>query len=372
MEWISIDEVCRPRQWKTIAMKNLKEEGYPVYGANGIIGYYDEYTHEENTIMITCRGATCGTINMSIGKSYINGNAMALDNLNEEVINKNYLYYYLLDYDFTDIISGSAQPQITRANLSRLKIPVPPIEIQKQIVEVLDEAQKLIDKRKKQIELLDDLIESIFYDMFGEPVKNEKGWEVKKLGEFYDIKTGKTPKRGVVKYWDNPEINWIKTGEILNGVINSSEERISKVAKEELNMYLFNKGDILIAMYGQGNTRGRVAKLNLKATTNQACAGLVKKEGYIINNEYIYNILLLLYEQLRSLGRGGNQPNLNLGMIREYEVPIPPIQLQNQFAEKVEAIESQKALMEESLKLMEDNYNSLMQRAFKGELFNNQ
>lgn len=369
MEWISISEVCRPKQWKTISMKNLKAEGYPVYGANGIIGYYDEYTHEEDTLMIGCRGS-CGTVHISRGKSYINGNAMALDDFDGNKINMKYMYYYLSGYDFTKIISGTSQPQITQSNLKKMKIPVPPIDIQKQIVEILDEAQVLINNREEQIKLLDDLIESIFYDMFGDPVKNDKGWEVEKLEKFYDIKTGKTPKRGTIKYWDNSEVNWIKTGEIMNGIINFSEEKISKVAKEELNMHVFNEGDILIAMYGQGKTRGRVAKLNIKATTNQACAGLVKKENSIVNNDYTYNSLLFLYEQLRSLGRGGNQPNLNLDIIRSFEILNPPIHLQNQFVEQVEQIESQKQLLEESLKLLKDNYNSLMQKAFKGDLFN--
>ena len=324
---------------------------------------------EVGDILVTCIGSI-GNVGIASKEVCFNQQINGIKVDKNKALSK-YIAYAILYIKpaLNHVANKAVVPIINKSTFEKIKIPVPPIEIQKQIVDVLDEAQKLIDNRKKQIKLLDNLIESIFYDMFGDPVKNDKGWEVKKLEEFYYVRTGKTPKRGVAEYWNNPRINWIKTGEILNGVINSSEEKISRIAKEELNMYLFSEGDILIAMYGQGNTRGRVAKLNIRSTTNQACAGLVKKEDSIINNEYTYNILLLLYEQLRDLGRGGNQPNLNLGMIREYEIPIPPLPLQNQFAEKVQAIEKQKELFKQSLKLLEDNYNSLMQRAFKGELF---
>lgn len=360
---------------ETSKVTKIKKGDYLEIGKYPIVDQGQEhiggYTNEEESIYTNTPFIIFGdhtrTVKYIDFSSFIGADGVKVLNIKEDIseyLDMKYMYYYLI---YTDIPNDGYSRHFKY--IKKLLYVVPPIEIQKQIVEVLDEGQKLIDNRKKQIELLDDLIESIFYDMVGDPVKNDKGWEVKKLGEFYYVRTGKTPKRGLSKYWNNPEINWIKTGEILNGVINSSKEKISRIAKEELNMYLFSEGDILIAMYGQGNTRGRVAKLNIKSTTNQACAGLVKKEDSTINNEYTYNILLLLYEQLRDLGRGGNQPNLNLEMIREYEIPVPPLQLQNQFAEKVQAIEKQKELLQKSLKLMKDNYNGLMQRAFKGELF---
>ena len=115
MSWpaVKLHDICRPRQWKTISASNLLEEGYPVYGANGKIGFYSDYTHEFPTLMITCRGATCGNVHISEPKSYINGNAMALDELDREKVDIRFLYYYLLGRGFDDVISGSAQPQIT-------------------------------------------------------------------------------------------------------------------------------------------------------------------------------------------------------------------------------------------------------------------
>ncbi|PDM39735.1 restriction endonuclease subunit S [Geobacillus sp. LYN3] len=120
-----LSDICSPKQWKTISMNQLTDEGYPVYGANGIIGYYSEYTHTEETILITCRGATCGEINICQPYSYVTGNAMALDSLDKEKVDLKYLYYYLKYRGFKDVISGSAQPQITRNNISKIKIYLP-------------------------------------------------------------------------------------------------------------------------------------------------------------------------------------------------------------------------------------------------------
>ena len=120
-------------------------------------------------------------------------------------------------------------------------------------------------------------------------------------------------------------------------------------------------------MYGQGKTRGMTGKLGIEATTNQACAALLPTDKN--NQDFIWIQLRCLYEELRNLGRGGNQPNLNTNLIKSFEILFPPIELQNQFAEIVASIQKQKELLNESLVELENNFNSLMHRAFKGELF---
>ena len=127
-------EICNPKQWKTISIDNLdKNAKYPVYGANGVIGYYFEYNHEKPTLCITCRGATSGELNISTSYSYINGNTMALDDLDETKVDINFLYYYLKKRGFKDIISGSAQPQITRISLKKISIPLYTLSFQKKV-----------------------------------------------------------------------------------------------------------------------------------------------------------------------------------------------------------------------------------------------
>ena len=169
-------EICNPKQWKTISSDMLKSEGYPVYGANGVIGYFSEYNHKKATLLITCRGATCGALNICEPFSYVNGNAMALDDLSPEVDLK-YLYYYLLTRGLSDTITGSAQPQIVRHSLQKVEVFYPQLDEQRRIAAVLDKVSDLIAKRREQLDKLDELVKARFVEMFGDVIQNERSWK---------------------------------------------------------------------------------------------------------------------------------------------------------------------------------------------------
>ena len=151
-------EICNPKQWKTISIDNLDNNGkYPVYGANGIIGYYSEYNHKKPTLCITCRGATSGELNISTSYSYINGNTMALDDLDETKVDINFLYYYLKKRGFKDIISGSAQPQITRISLKKISIPLYTLSFQKKVVSHIKKIEDITMINKNRLLILKEL-----------------------------------------------------------------------------------------------------------------------------------------------------------------------------------------------------------------------
>jgi type I restriction enzyme S subunit len=145
-------DLCEPRQWRTISTKALTQSGYPVFGANGRIGYYTEYNHEKPTVLITCRGATCGALNISEPYSYVTGNSMALDGIEPDAINLRYLFFALTHRGVADAISGSAQPQITRTNLRVVELPVPPIAEQHRIAQAVD---ALLERRNRATVRLD-------------------------------------------------------------------------------------------------------------------------------------------------------------------------------------------------------------------------
>ncbi|MGN1317408.1 MAG: restriction endonuclease subunit S [Lachnospirales bacterium] len=147
MKKVKLVDICNLKQWKTIPTNELLDHGFPVYGANGVIGYYREYNHENPVIAITCRGATCGTINITVPKAYITGNAMCLDNLSSDIDLK-YLYYCLLHYDFMNVISGSAQPQITRQGLEKIVVSIGTSKEQRDIVAILEKVERVINDRK--------------------------------------------------------------------------------------------------------------------------------------------------------------------------------------------------------------------------------
>jgi len=135
-DYIALPDIYQP---KTILSTDLTEDGYLVYGANGIIGKYHLYNHEKEQICITCRGNTCGTVNYTEPKSWITGNAMVINTDNfAENVNKRYLFHYLSSINFNSIISGSGQPQIVRQPLAKLKIILPELTIQEHIAKCLD------------------------------------------------------------------------------------------------------------------------------------------------------------------------------------------------------------------------------------------
>ena len=141
----SLGEFCEMYQPKTISTKELIEDGeFPVFGANGQIGFYDKYNHEDSEVTVTCRGATCGTVNVIPGKSWITGNAMVVRPINN-CMSKPLLSYQLQSLDFTQVITGTAQPQITRTTLTEIKVVLPPSDEQSTIVQKLEEQLSRLD-----------------------------------------------------------------------------------------------------------------------------------------------------------------------------------------------------------------------------------
>jgi type I restriction enzyme S subunit len=135
-ERIPLGEICNPKQWQTISADQLTCSGYPVYGANGKIGYFTEYNHKDPVLAVTCRGATCGNLTLIPGFSYVTGNSMCLDSPRGDT-SPHYLFHFLSWRGLKDVISGSAQPQITRSPLQAIEVILPSKEKQKEIVSAL-------------------------------------------------------------------------------------------------------------------------------------------------------------------------------------------------------------------------------------------
>ena len=147
-----LGDLCKMYQPKTLSKRELSENGqYPVFGANGIIGWHDEYNHEEPELLIGCRGA-CGTVHVSTPKSWINGNSMVV-RPREDILSRDFLrYFFLGPAKLQDVITGAAQPQITQSALQPIATPIPPLDEQKRIVAVLDEAFEGLDRARANAE----------------------------------------------------------------------------------------------------------------------------------------------------------------------------------------------------------------------------
>jgi len=374
--WYRLNEICSPKQWKTIALSELSTEGYPVYGANGIIGYYSDYTHTEETLLVTCRGATCGELNICQPYSYVNGNAMALDKLDKEKVLIKYLYYYLKNRGFNDVISGSAQPQITRNNISKIKIFLPEKKIQQKIVDLLDKNVNLIDKRKSQIEALDQLTQSVFLEMFGDPVLNPKEWPKLTMPSFvskekYSIKRG--PFGGALKkeIFVNQGYLVYEQHHAINNDFSMARYFISEEKFDELKAFEVKPNDLIISCSG---TLGKIAEVPEnapKGIINQALLKLTLDKNKMNNTFFIHlfrnqGIQNILFGTSHGSGIKNFPP---MSVVKSVEFICPPIDEQKKFETKFKQITKKRERFELSLKEIENLYNALMQRAFKGELF---
>ena len=302
---------------------------------------------------------------------YLCNNFTAILRPKKEQVFPKYLQYILfvghqfgLTSAFQNKTTGIINLQLPKY-LEGIQIPLPPLPQQQKIANILDVADALRQNDKALIAKYDELTQALFLDMFGDPVSNPKGWEKLMLGDISKISSGSTPSRENDSYYVG-EIPWVKTGEVNGNVIYDTSEKISEEALTNSSCKLYPKGSLIIAMYGQGKTRGQIGMLGIDATTNQACGVIPPSEK--MNFNFLFELLQLNYEDLRSLGRGGNQPNLNSALLKSYEVINPPLVLQNQFAERVAVIEEQKAIAQKSLEQSESLFDSLLQKAFKGEL----
>jgi restriction endonuclease S subunit len=148
-----LGDVCEVYQPKTITGAEILDDGpFKVYGANGVIGYYEKFNHPEAEVAITCRGATCGTVNFTEPESWITGNAMVVSP-KDKTISKKFLQYLLIGTDLNPVITGSAQPQITGASLKPFEIPVPPINVQGEIINSIDSEASQVNSAKQLIEI---------------------------------------------------------------------------------------------------------------------------------------------------------------------------------------------------------------------------
>ncbi len=382
MEWVELGNICRIEIGKTPARKNQEYwKGKNVWiSISDMTSKYlsmskekiTDTAVEETNIKEVPENTVIMSFKLSIGKTAItkiplftNEAICAFHIRDKSLLYNEYLYYALGFIDLLKYTDKAVKGKtLNKAKLKQIKIPITHLKAQQKIAKVLDEAQLLIDKRKNQIKLFDNLIESIFYDMFGDPVKNEKGWEFINLSEFGDWASGGTPTRKNKEYFCG-NINWFSAGELNSRYVYNSKEKITNNALEKSSAKLFEKDSILVGMYD--TAAFKLSILKRESSSNQACANLKCNSNFNIEWVYsLFDIMKPIYLQSR---KGIRQKNLSLTVIKNFKGIYPPLHLQNEFALKVERIEKQKQLLQNSLNLMQENYNCLMQRAFKGELF---
>lgn len=371
-----------PKNWKKEKLENIATVNYGtrivkdsaigneyyVYGG-GDKTFKTDIFNRENTLIVARFGMSPKCTRFVKGKFFLNDSGLTVDTNDEHLLNQNFLNWQL--FFLNDLIyslgKGVAQKNLNVSLFKNLDIIVPKsLNEQKEIVDVLDAAYRIIRLRKECIKSAQFLIPALFQEMFGDPLSKV---DKNKIGYYFDVGTGATPRRENSEYYEG-NIPWVKTTEVDNCYINSTSEHISESAIKETNCSLYPPGTILMAMYGQGKTRGKVAYLNISATTNQACAALQLKKEYEndVNLIYVFYYLQIIYEFLRTLSQGGGRPNMNLSIVRNIPLYIPDIKQQELFAKKVQEIEAYIKTQQAELENAKTMFQSLLHHSFTGEL----
>lgn len=288
----------------------------------------------ESSTAIAPEGSVILISRVSVGKyAYaneafaINQDLTAIVPRDEHVLNSKFLF--ALARKLAALVEANAQGigvrGVTRAFLSELQIPLPPLEVQQQIVAEIDRYRKVLGGARQVL------------DGYHPTVGIRADWPATPLGELTKIRSGGTPDRGNPEYWGGT-IPWIKTGQINFNRITQADEFITEAGMENSAARMVPAGTILMAMYGQGVTRGRVAILDIDATTNQACAA-IEVASPDLDRDFLYWSLVGKYDELRTLSeaRGGNQSNLNAQLIRDVKIAVPALSVQRDIVAEIQA-----------------------------------
>lgn len=321
---------------------------------------------------LMCEGTTNQQINSAIPK-----------------INSLCLYYYLCTENFVqNLLSMASAITIAIVNKSKMEscaFPLPPLSEQQRIVERIEELFAKLDEAKERLQEVVDSFAvrkaAILHKAFtGELTKqwrrengvSDESWEEKKLGDICKIGSGGTPSRKHEEYY-NGNIPWIKTGELAWNVITESEEYITEEAVANSSAKMHFAGSVLVAMYGQGLTRGKAAILGINATTNQAVCALQPLE--LLTSEFLFYYFMKNYWQFREEAVGGNQPNYSAKMISNWFINLPSLPEQHEIVRLIDDLlareRSAQQATEQALASIDLMKKSILARAFRGELGTN-
>ena len=283
--------------------------------------------------------------------------------------NPKYLYFFLKSQrqKMLGDAFGGAQPHINQKYVKDFKIPLPPLEDQIRIAHLLGKVERLIAQRKQHLQQLDNLLKSVFLEMFGDPVRNEKGWDKPELKAFGRISTGNTPPRNEPANYDGDFIEWIKTDNITGDAVfvTPATEHLSEVGAKKARTV--TNGALLVAcIAGSVESIGRAALTDRTVSFNQQINAI--QPGKDVNPLYLYGLFKLSRAYIQSHATKGMKKILTKGDFEKITMIKPPVEIQSQFAVIVEKIEGIKSRYQQSLSDLETLYGALSQQAFKGEL----
>lgn len=366
-EYKKLNEVCEKGSSNIVISKLTDNDGdYPLYGASGLVKHIDFYHQDKPYIGIVKDGAGVGRVNIYPAYSSLVGTMQYIFPKKDCLLN--FIKYFLVKLDLSHCVSGATIPHIYFKDYGKDLIPVPSLKIQEKIVSELDKINELIRLKKEQLKDYDNLAQSIFYEMFGDPVENEKGWEVKKLSSLFKVSSSK---RIMQEEWTKEGVPFLKVSDIVSLIKHGKVSPSTFISKlkfkklEEAKM-VPTVGDILIT------SRGTLGLCYIIKTDDKfyfqdgMVTWLSENTGdiipiyitYVFSNNHFLEVLA---------GRANKSTvsYISIKQISKKEITVPPLPLQHLFAQRIEQIERQKSAVQKSITDLETLLASRMQYWFE-------
>ncbi|GHE36769.1 hypothetical protein GCM10017673_44120 [Streptosporangium violaceochromogenes] len=302
---------------KALPAHSRAEGNVGVYGSNGVVGTHSEALVDGPGIVVGRKGSVGAVAYSDVGFWPIDTTYYVE---NKGGLNWRYLYFLLRSSGLTALNSHSTVPGLNRADVYSIPVRVPPRAVQDDVARVLDFISEAVELEDEALRNGKELMRSVAHSVFSDGEPNE--WVKERLGDSHSVSSGGTPSRTVAEYWVGGTIPWVKTTEINYSIIMSTSEHITERGLNESAAKILPAGTVLLAMYGQGVTRGKVAVLGIDAATNQACAA-IRSTSEAVEPRYVYHYLAFQYEELRQRAHGGQQQNLNLDIVRDFPITYP-------------------------------------------------
>lgn len=361
-----LGEVCEVKKGELITKKTLIEGEIPVIaGGRGPAYYNNRANRTGETITVSASGAYAGYVNFFTRPIFVS-DCTAIRSLNENVLLTKYVFFFLKkkQEEIYHFQTGSGQPHVYPKDLIKIVIPVPPIKIQKEIVFILERAETLRNKREETNKKIKRAVSSIFADMFGDPIKNGKGYPVKTLEEISDKITDGTH---VTPKYTETGIPFLRVTDITQS--NDGKKFISEEEHEELvKRCKPEKGDIL---YTKNGTIGIAKTVDWDYEFSifvSLCLIKPKKEEVLSKYLEVFLNTPFALSQAMKHSKKGTITNLHLIEIKKILVPVPPVKKQQEFLKTIEKVETIMKYQVEETKKINILFDALMQKAFNGEI----
>ena len=349
-EWkkVKLGDICDILDSRRIPISEEKriKGKYPYYGANGIQGYINDYIFDEELVLLAEDGGNFGSKTKPIaykinGKTWVNNHAHVLKARNK-IISTDFLLYSLMFYDVTKLITGTTRKKLTRTGMEKITLFIPNLDVQDKITNYLQKIEKFISLRKNQLNYLKELNKSLFTTMFGDIKSNDKNWEVKKIGEVVQTQYGTSKKATSVP----TEFPILRMNNITySGEMNYKDLKYIVLNNDEKEKFLLKKGELLFNRTNSKELVGKTGLFNLDIPMAFAGYLIRIKPSRLINSKFLLFFMnskfmkKVLYNKAKNIV---GMANINAKELEDFSIILPPIELQNKFAERIEKIEKLK------------------------------